>query len=326
MHRREFITALGGAAALPLAVRAQQPAMPVVGFLGTGSLEYDGFRVVAVRQALMEAGYAEGRNVAFEYRWAEDHYERLPALAVELARREVAVIVAMGGSASALAAKSATASIPIVFAIGGDPTKLGLVASLNRPGGNITGTSFLINVLIEKQFEILHETVPGTTLIGFFVNPTNPNADIDTKNVRAAAESTGQKLLVVQAHSDSELEAASVTLDQQRIEAFLVAADPFFLSRRDKLVELAAHRGIPAIYPSSEYAVAGGLMSYGTSITNAFRIAGFYAARILKGEKPADLPVQQSTKVELIINLKTAKALSLSIPLPLLGRADEVIE
>jgi putative tryptophan/tyrosine transport system substrate-binding protein len=326
MQRREFITALAGAAALPLTVRAQQPTMPVVGFLGTGSLQFDAFRVVAVRQSLMESGYVEGRNVAFEYRWAEDHYERLPALAVELARREVSVIVAMGGVSSALAAKSATASIPIVFAIGGDPTKSGIVASLNRPDGNITGTTFLTNVLIEKQFEILHETVPGTALIGFLVNSTNANADTDTRNVLAAAESIGQKVLVVRAHNDSDLEAAFVAMDQGRIGAFLVAADPFFLSRRDKLVELAARRKIPAIYPSSEYTTAGGLMSYGTSISNAFRVVGVYVARILKGERPADLPVQQSTKVELIINLKTAKALGLTVPLPLLGRADEVIE
>jgi len=282
--------------------------------------------VAAVRQALMEAGYVEGRNVVFEYRWAEDHYERLPALAVELARREVSVIVAMGGVASALAAESATASIPIVFAIGGDPTQSGIVASLNRPGGNITGTTFLTNVLIEKQLEILHETVPGAALIGFFVNSTNPNADTDTRNVQAAAVSIGQRLLVVQAHSDSDLEAASVAIDQGRIGAFLVAADPFFLSRRDKLVELAARWKIPAIYPSSEYTTAGGLMSYGTSISNAFRVVGVYVARILKGERPADLPVQQSTNVELIINLKTAKALGLTVPLPLIGRADEVIE
>jgi putative ABC transport system substrate-binding protein len=326
MRRREFITALAGAAALPLTVRAQQPTMPVIGFLGTGSLEYDAFRVAAVRQALMEAGYLEGRNVVFEYRWAEDHYERLPVLAVELARREVSVIVAMGGVSSALAAKSATASIPIVFALGGDPTQSGVVASLNRPGGNITGTTFLTNVLIEKQFEILHETVPGAALIGFFVNSTNANADTDTRNVQAAAVSIGQRVLVLQAHSDSDLEAASVALDQGGIGAFLVAADPFFLSRRDKFVELAARRKIPAIYPSSEYTTAGGLMSYGASISNAFRVVGVYVARILKGERAADLPVQQSTKVELIINLKTAKALGLTVPLPLIGRADEVIE
>ena len=326
MQRREFITALAGAAALPLTVRAQQPTMPVIGFLGTGSLKYDAFRVAAVRQALMEAGYLEGRNVVFEYRWAEDHYERLPVLAVELARREVSVIVAMGGVSSALAAKSATASIPIVFALGGDPTQSGVVASLNRPGGNITGTTFLTNVLIEKQFEILHETVPGAAFIGFFVNSTNANADTDTRNVQAAAVSIGQRVLVLQAHSDSDLEAASVALDQGGIGAFLVAADPFFLSRRDKFVELAARRKIPAIYPSSEYTTAGGLMSYGASISNAFRVVGVYVARILKGERAADLPVQQSTKVELIINLKTAKALGLTVPLPLIGRADEVIE
>jgi putative tryptophan/tyrosine transport system substrate-binding protein len=326
MQRRHFITLLGGAATWPLAARAQQPTMPVIGFLSTGSPQSDAFRVAAVRQGLIQAGYVEGRNAAFEYRWAEDHYERLPALAAELVRREVAVIAAIGGITSAVAAKSATATIPIVFEIGGDPIKLGLVASLSRPGGNITGVSFLVGTLAAKQFEILHETVPKAALIGFLVNPTIADAETQTKNALAAAETLGEKLLVVQARTDSELETAFVTLIQQRAGALIVSGDPFFSSRPDKLVKLAAHQKIPTIYFLREFVVAGGLMSYGASINEALRIVGLYAGRILKGEKPADLPVQQSTKVELVINLKTAKALGLNISLPLIGRADEVIE
>jgi len=325
--RRQFISALGGAAvAWPLAASAQQPAQPVVGFLGSGSPQSDAFRLAAVRQGLTEEGYVEGRNVAFEYRWAEDQYERLPELAAELVRRQVAVMVSIGGTNSAVAAKSSTATIPIVFAAGGDPIKLGLVASFNRPGGNVTGVNFLTEMLGAKQFEVLHEAVSKTALIGILVNPTLAIAEAETKSVLAVAESLGQKLVIVQAHTDSEVDAAFVTLVQQRAGALMVSGDAFFLSRRNKLVELAARQAIPTIYNLREYTIAGGLMSYGTSITDAHRIVGLYAGRILKGEKPADLPVQQSTKVELVINLKTAKALGLTIPLPLLGRADEVIE
>jgi len=326
MRRRKFIKLIGGAAATwPLAAWAQQ-AMPVIGFLSTGSPQSDVFRLAAVRQGLVEAGYVEGRNFVFEHRWAEDQYERLPALAAELVRRRVALIVTGGGSTSTVAAKSATATIPIVFVTGTDPIKLGLVASLNRPGGNITGVSFLVNTLVAKQFEVLHEAVPKTALIGYLVNPTYTNAEADTRNVLAAAEVVGQKLLLVQAHTDSELEAAFVTLTQQRAGALVVGADPFFFDRRDKLVELAARQKVPAIYFLREFASAGGLMSYGTSVTEAYRIVGLYAGRILKGEKPAELPVQQSTKVELVVNLKTAKALGLTVPPALLARADEVIE
>jgi putative ABC transport system substrate-binding protein len=327
MQRRDVITLLGSAAVgWPLVARAQQLAMPLIGYLGSGTSQSDAFRVAAVRQGLAEAGYVEGRNVAFEYRWAEEHYERLPALAAELVRRDVAVIVAIGGITSAVAAKSATATIPIVFEIGGDPIKLGLVANLSRPSGNITGVTFLISTLIAKLFEVLHETVPNAALTGFLVNPTIADAETQTKNVLAAAETLGQKLLVLQARTDGELESAFVTLAQQRAGALIVGADPFFVTRRDKLVELAARQKLPAIYTLREFAMAGGLMSYGTSITEAHRIVGVYAGRILKGEKPADIPVQQSTKVELVINLKTAKALGLNISLPLIGRADEVIE
>jgi putative tryptophan/tyrosine transport system substrate-binding protein len=327
MRRRQFITLLGGSAiAWPSAARAQQPALPMVGFLGTGSLQSDAFRLAAVQQGLTESGYIEGRNVAFEYRWAEDHYERLPALAAELVGRGIAVLIAIGGGTSAVAAKSATATIPVVFAAGSDPIKLGLVTSLNRPGGNVTGVNFLTEMLVAKQFEVLYETIPRTPLIGFLVNPASALSEAETKSMLAAAESLGQKLVIAQARTDSELEAAFVALVGQRAGALTVMGDAFFLSRRDKLVELAARQAIPTIYNLREYAIAGGLMSYGTSITDAHRIAGLYAGRILKGEKPADLPVQQSTKVELVINLKTAKTLGLTIPLPLLGRADEVIE
>jgi putative ABC transport system substrate-binding protein len=326
MRRRKFIKLIGGAAATwPLAASAQQ-AMPVIGFLSTGLPQSDAFRLAAVRRGLAEAGYVEGRNFAFEHRWAEEQYERLPALAAELVRRGVALIVTGGGSTPTVAAKSATATIPIVFVTGTDPIKLGLVASLNRPGSNVTGVSFLVNTLVAKQFEVLHEAVPKTALIGYLVNPTYTNAETDTRNVLAAAEVVGQKLLLVQAHTDGELEAAFVTLTQQRAGALVVGADPFFFDRRDKLVELAARQKVPAIYFLREFASAGGLMSYGTSITEAYRIVGLYAGRILKGEKPAELPVQQSTKVELVVNLKTAKALGLTVPPALLARADEVIE
>jgi putative tryptophan/tyrosine transport system substrate-binding protein len=326
MRRRKFIKLIGGAAATwPLAASAQQ-AMPVIGFLSTGLPQSDAFRLAAVRRGLAEAGYVEGRNFAFEHRWAEEQYERLPALAAELVRRGVALIVTGGGSTPTVAAKSATATIPIVFVTGTDPIKLGLVASLNRPGSNVTGVSFLVNTLVAKQFEVLHEAVPKTALIGYLVNPTYTNAETDTRNVLAAAEVVGQKLLLVQAHTDGELEAAFVTLTQQRAGALVVGADPFFFDRRDKLVELAARQKVPAIYFLREFASAGGLMSYGTSITEAYRIVGLHAGRILKGEKPAELPVQQSAKVELVVNLKTAKALGLTVPPALLARADEVIE
>jgi len=326
MKRREFILALGSAAvAWPLAAQAQQPALPVVGFLGSGSPQSDAFRVAAIRQGLIESGSVDGRNVAFEYRWAEDHYERLPALAADLVRRRVAVI-ATSGTATAIAAKAATTTIPIVFATGGDPIALGLVESLSRPGGNMTGANFLSGTLIAKQFKVLHETVPKTPWIGYLADSTNPNTEADLKYALAAAELVGQKITIVQAHTDSELETAFVTLVQQRVGALIVNPDPFFLSRRNKLVELAARQKIPAIYNLREYVTAGGLMSYGTSITEAHRIAGLYAGRILKGEKPADLPVQRSTKVELVINLKTAKALGLTVPPQIVARADEVIE
>ena len=275
---------------------------------------------------LKDAGFVDGRNVLIEYRWADDRTDRLPALAAELANLGAAAIVAIGGNVSAFAAKSASTTIPVVFALGGDPVKLGLVASLNRPGGNVTGVSFLANTLLAKQFEVLHESVPKTDVIGFLLNGANPNADNDAKNVLAAAEALRQQLFIVKASKEGEFAVAFDALAQKGAGAVVIGADPFFTSQRENLVELAAQRKMPAIYPIREYALAGGLMSYGASVADAHRIAGSYAGRILNGEKPANLPVQQSTKVELIVNLKVAKNLALVIPPHVIGRADEVIE
>jgi putative ABC transport system substrate-binding protein len=327
MRRREFIAGLGGAAAAwPHVARTQQQGMPAVGLLCGGTRESDVERVSAFLRGLKEGGFVDGQNVALEYRWAEQQYDRMPALAADFVRREVALIVAMGGIPSAVAAKAATANIPILIAIGGDPVKLGLVPSLNRPGGNLTGVSFLINAMGVKQLEALHETVPKTVSIGFLGNSTNPNAETDKKNAEAAAEALGRKLFVVQAHTDATLETAFATLTREGVGALVVGADFFLISRRDKIIELAARQNMPAIYPLREFATAGGLMSYGTNLADGYRFTGLYAGRILRGEKPANLPVQQSTKVELVINLRTAKTLGLNIPLTLLGRADEVIE
>jgi putative ABC transport system substrate-binding protein len=299
---------------------------PVIGMLGGGTPESDANRVTAFLRGLNEAGYAEGRNVAIERRWAEQHYDRMPALAAELVARKVDLIAAMGGIPSAVAAKPTTTTIPILFALGGDPIKLGLVASLNRPGGNVTGVSFLINTVAAKQLEVLHEAVPKEQTIAFLGNAANPDAVVSRNNVQIAAVSLGRKLIVVQAESDNELETAFETLAKEHVGALMVGADFFLVSRRAWLVDAAAKRSLPAIYPLREFAEAGGLMSYGTNLTEAYRLTGHYAARILNGEKPANLPVQQSTKIELVVNLKTAKALGLTIPPTLLARADEVIE
>ena len=327
MRRREFITLLGGAAAAwPLAARPQQPTMPLVGYLGGLSRDTFAPRLAAFHKGLAERGYVEGRNVEIEYRWANGQYDRLPELAADLVRRHVAVIAAMGGDAPAFAAKAASTTIPIVFAVTADPVKAGLVSSLNRPGGNITGVNFLLNTIAAKLFEVLNETVPKATTIGFLVNPSGPEADSAVSEVRLAAQAFGQQLLVVKATSEYEIDVAFATLAQQRVGALLVGNDVFFYSRREQIVAHAALQGMPAIYNVREFVQAGGLMSYGTSVDDAQRQAGVYVGRILQGSKPGDLPIQQAVKVELALNLKTAKSLGITIPTSLLLRADEVIE
>jgi len=327
MKRRSFITLLGGAAAWPLAAGAQQTGMPLVGWLGSETRKAEDSRIVPFfREGLKEGGYSEGQNVTIEYRLAEGRYDQLPALAAGLVRRQVSVI-ALTGQPAALAAKAATATIPIVFQIADDPVQLGLVASLSRPGGNMTGVTSLNVELVPKQLELLHELVPTATVMALVVNPASPaRAESNTRQAQVAARRLGLKLHVLHAGSEQDFDAALANAIQLRAGALVIGTDAFFFSQSGQLGAMAARHAIPAICPYRDFAAAGGLMSYGTNNANQYRQVGVYTSRILKGEKPADLPVQQAVKLDLVINLRTAKALSLTIPLPLIGRADEVIE
>jgi putative ABC transport system substrate-binding protein len=324
MRRREFITLIGGAATWPLAARAQQ-AMPVVGFLGVRSARVDALLVAAIRTGLAETGYVEGRNLRIEYRWAEGQIDRLPALAGDLLGRRVAVLMT-GGNAAAPAARAATTTIPIVFSTGGAPVKDGLVASLSQPGGNLTGVTTLARELGAKRLGLLQELVPKATTFGLLANPDDASAEAQARTVEEGARAIGRQLLVLKVRTEDEIDAAFTRLVQQRVSALLVSSDAFLRSRGKQIVQLAARHAIPTMYTVREDASVGGLISYGTNFADMYRQVGIYAGRILKGEKPADLPVMQPTKFELFINLKAAKALGLEVPPMLLARADEVIE
>jgi putative tryptophan/tyrosine transport system substrate-binding protein len=325
MRRRDFITLLGAAAvARPMAARAQRPPLPVVGFLNSGSSAEFAHLVAAFNQGLNDAGFIEGQNVAIDYRWAQGQYARLPELVADLIDRKVAVIAASGGTSSALAAKAATATIPIVFVGGGDPVADGLVGSLNRPAANVTGMTVFSAVLGVKRLELLRELVPGGTVVGMLVNPTGKISEQDL--VQAAADNVGQQIRMLNVSNDRELDAAFATILKKGIGGLLVTGDPFFTSRRDQLVLLTTRQGIPTVFPWREYVIGGGLLSYGTSLRNSYREMAGYVGRILKGAKTTDLPVQQPSKFELVLNLKAAKALAVTIPTSILLRADEVIE
>jgi putative ABC transport system substrate-binding protein len=325
MNRRELLLLLGGAMTAGRAPRAQQKAMPVIGFLGAAAPSPNSPFQAAFLQGLSETGYVEGQNLAIEYRWAEGRYDQLPALAADFVGRKVDV-VAVGAVSSALAAKSATSTVPIVFLSSGDPVELGLVASLARPGGNLTGVGFMSTELMPKRFELLSELVPQARLITLLVNPSNANAERIMRDVQEAARTKGVQLHILRAGTESEIDAAFASLVQLHAGALVVGADPFFTGRRDQLVALASRRAVPTIYEWREFAEAGGLISYGPSLAGTWRQVGIYAGRILKGDKPADLPVQQPTTFELVVNLKTAEALGLTLPPSILARADEVIE
>jgi putative ABC transport system substrate-binding protein len=326
MKRREFITLIGGAATLPLAARAQQPAMPVVGVLGSASAEGYAHLVVAFKQGLKEAGYIEGQNTTFEFRWADGQYDRLPTLAANLVDKRVALIAAIGAQVSARAAKAATTTIPIVFAMGADPVRYGIVASLNRPDGNITGATQFASGLVAKRVGLLHDIIPNAKAFGFLVNPDNPGVPLFLKDAQDAARAYSDTIQVENARSERDFDAAFARLAQNRIDALAVLPDSLFTAQRDRLVALAARTAIPTIYSVREYVVAGGLMSYGSSGVEVYRQAGIYTGRILKGAKPADLPVLLPSKFEFLINLKTAKSLGIAIPPGVLAITDEVIE
>jgi len=325
--RRKFLATLGGAVAgWPLAARAQQPAMAVVGFVSSANAQSTPHMTAAFRVGLKENGFTEGENVAIEYRWADGHLERLPSLVADLVRRRVAVIFSTGGDVPTLVAKGATTTIPIVFATGADPLRSGLVVSLNRPGGNATGATVVAGLLGAKRIALLRELAPNTHALGLLVNPNNPNAEPETADVEAAAQSMHAQVQVLPASNGEEIEAAFATLARSKLDGLVVNPDPIFFPRRDQIVALAARQVVPTIYYSREYAEAGGLMSYGASFTWLYRLCGTYVARVLKGAKPADLPVVQPTRFELVINAKTAKTLGLTVPPTLLAAADEVIE
>jgi putative ABC transport system substrate-binding protein len=326
MRRRKFITLLGGAAAWPLAARAQQASVPVIGFLGPGSAESDAYRVRAFRQGLSEASLVEGRNFTIEYRWADSHYDRLPALATELVHRKVAVI-ATSSTPAALAAKAATTTIPIVFETAADPVKLGLVASLSRPGSNITGVTQAAEEIAPKRLELLHELLPKAGVLALLVNPTAPVlAEPQKREVGLAARALGIDLHVLNASTEQDFERVFAKLSELRAGGLVIGGSALFTSHVKQLAALTVQHAVPAIYQHREFAAAGGLMGYGADITDTHRLVGIYAGRILRGDKPADLPVQQASKVQMFINLKTARALGITIPLPLSGRADEIFE